>query len=88
MAVEAVRVEADLTVDYLYVLDRVRCGPRRQCLGDCLGQRPRTFPVAGFLEALRLDQDVDILVQDRLQAAVERVVKHGTPVPIILARAE
>ena len=73
---------------HLYLLDRVRCGPRRQCLGDCLGQRPRTFGGIGFLQALRLDQDVDVLVQDCLQAAVERVVEHRSPVRVILARAE
>jgi hypothetical protein len=80
VAVDAVLVEAYLTVDHPHVLDRVGCCSRRQGLGNCLRERLSAFMGVGVLEALRLDQDVDVLVQDCLQAAIERVVEYRSPV--------
>ena len=88
MAADPVLVQSDLTVDDPHVLDGVGRGTRRQRFGHRLAESSGALVDVGVLEALGLDEDVGVLVEHRLQAAVHRVVQDGTPVGLVLPGSE
>ena len=88
MGGHAVVGDDDLPVDHPDVVDGVRGGPGRQCVGDRLCDDLDAAERLRVLLPLGLDEHVDVLVEHGLQAPVEGVVEDSAPVGLVLRRPQ